>query len=175
MSEDIKNTPVATPDATPAEAIKGDDTTPKESKVEITPEVQKVIDGAIEARLKREREQHQRELEEERRLAKLSEDERQAELQKKYEQDLSSREVQLRLAENKLAYTKKFEADGLPTEMLDYIVSEDLDSTTKRYDEFKATWNATLNKKLEERVKPTSNPASFQSNSVKKQDIIRVL
>jgi hypothetical protein len=173
MSEDTKTTPIVESEAVEQEVVTDvpEDSKVEEKKVEITPEIQKVIDGAIESRIKREREKAQKEYEEKERLAKLSEEERKVELQKQYETELNKRETELKVAENKLAFTRKFETDNIPTEMLDYIVDEDEQLMQERYDKLKATWQTTLNKKLEERVKPQTSMQNFSVNSQTKQGL----
>jgi Zn-dependent metalloprotease len=165
MSDDTKVTPTTSTEVVEQEAQTEQANPIEDKEVKITPDIQKVIDGAIEARLKREQDKHQKELEERERLAKLSEEERKVELQKKYETELAERETRLAISENKLAFSRKFEADGIPSEMLDYIVDADEGKMTEKYEKLKETWQVTLNKKLEERVKPTTSPQNFTSNS----------
>jgi hypothetical protein len=173
MTEDTKTTPVEA--VSTEQEVK---TATSEAKIEITPELQKVIDGAVEGRLKREAEKRERELaelqakhiaelEERERLSKLSDEQRQAELQKKYESELSAKEVRLNLTENKLEFARKFEEDGLPVKMLDFIVDADKQVMTERYEAFKTSWNSEVNRKLEEKLKPTTSLPNFQSNSPK--------
>jgi hypothetical protein len=171
--EDIKSTPVAP--TTTEQEVKVEK--PVVEKQEDAPKKdnQELIDSIVEKRLARETEKWTKKLEEERRLAQLSEEERKAELTKQYETELSERETKLKIAENKLSYTKKFESDGLPTDMIDYIVDADPEIMESKYSEFKMKWNENLNKQLEAKVKPTNNPTAFNVNQQKPKAPIRVL
>jgi hypothetical protein len=170
MQEDIKETPVVEVPTTPEIEEKEKEVAPKSDKSE-----QERIDSIIESRLAREREKFAKQLEEEKRLAQLSEEERKVELTRKYELELKERESRIKIAENKLEYSKKFESEGLPVDMLDYIVDEDPKTMENKYNEFKNRWQENMNRQLEERIKPKTDPTAFNVNSNKAMTLKRTL
>lgn len=169
MAEEIIKDPVVeTPPITPKEG-EGDADETVEEKVFTQEDLDRV---AAKTRAE-EKTKADKALEEEKRLAKLSEDERKAEEQKKHDKEMTDRETELKVATNKLAFTKKFEADDIPNKFIDYITDKDPEKMEAKYNAFKTEWNDELNKKLEEKVKPTSNPKAFNVNSEKPKSLIR--
>ena len=170
MAEEKKITPEVEVPTTPEKEVKQDDANQEESKAKFTQEDLNKLAAKTRAE---EKVKAEKAIEEERRLAKLSEEERKVERQKKHDEELSVREKELKVATNKLEFTKRFEADEIPASFIDYITDENTETMESNYVAFKAKWSNELNKKLEEKVKPKENPKAFNVNSAKPKSLVR--
>lgn len=107
----------------------------------------------------------QRTLEEERKLAKLSAEEREKELLKKQQEELLSRENNLRLRENRANALEKFSEYGLNSKLVDFVVDLDSEKTNERIEALKDAFNDAVQKAVDAKLstnvpKDPSKPAT---------------
>lgn len=162
-----------------ADDTKGDEASGKdggEAKNKELTVTQAQIDQMISDRLAREKkkadEDRQKAVDdaiaEERRLAKLSAVEKEKELELKKEKELTERERNLAVKENRSDAVEKLAELGVPTTFVDFIVTEDKDKTLERVNKLADAWSAALQKGIEDKLKgePPIDPKKEEKDSV---------
>lgn len=92
-------------------------------------------------------------LAEQERLAKLSQEEREKELleQQKKENEKITKELAMR--ENRLIAYEEFTKRKLPTDLVDYVVKDNVDNTKDAVEKFEASFRESVQSTIEERMK----------------------
>lgn len=97
------------------------------------------------------------------RLAKLTADEKAAELLKQKEKELAERDQAIKLKELQFDTIKTLAEEGLPAAFADFLIGKDADSTNNNIKEFKSSWQTELAKAVDDRIK--GNPPAINKNS----------
>jgi len=151
MADEIKKTPEGeTPDSS-----KKVDT--KEEKL-LT---QEQFDKALKERLERERNKILKETEakikevqaESERMAKLSAEEKEKELTAKNNEELKAREREIAIRENRLDAKEMFEKAKVPSDLVNYVVTDNKDETLENAETFVKTFNDAVAKAVAEQLK----------------------
>jgi bisphosphoglycerate-dependent phosphoglycerate mutase len=162
MADEIKKTQdVDTPDTSNEEV--------KEEKGVLT---QEQFDNALKERLERERKKLNKEAEERikkaqeeaERLARLSSEEKQKELEARTKEDLQEREIGIARRENRLEAVERFNEAKIPVHLVDYVVSDDLDKTLEKTEEFIKSYNESVSRTVADQLKGTP-PRDIADNS----------
>lgn len=122
---------------------------------------QERIDKVVSERLKREREKFDKDLadrlKKERddweRQAKLSAEEREAEERKKREQETKERERNIILRENRAEAKELLQENEIPTDLVDFVVNEDLDKTKENINSLKEAFTKAVEKGINDKLK----------------------
>lgn len=104
------------------------------------------------------------------RLAKLSADEREAEIRKQEADKLADKDRSLNLRENKLTAYEMFSKEGLPTEHIDLVVDEDKDKMLEKIENFKAGYLKSVNEAVDQKLKGTP-PKDVKTEAITPQDV----
>ena len=108
------------------------------------------------------------------RLAKMSEEEKQAETQRKLKEEFDNERKQFeeerKQFENermKLQLTKELSAKDIPIQFADFLIADSAEATKANMDVFVQTWNTLLQTKIEEHVSKAlqGNPPKQANNS----------
>jgi hypothetical protein len=181
MDEDKNKTPVSnTPDANKdgGNGGKGDEkSTPKtftqeEHQAELDRIAGKTRD---EEKVKAEKlvaEAVNKALTEERRLAKLSQEEKEKELLEKSRVEIDAERKSINKDRNELSAVKKLTEYGMPVELSVYIVSDDSETTTSNLENLKKIWDKSLNEKIEAKLKGDTPKAPDNNNSNNQSGVI---
>lgn len=150
MSEEIKDT----------EVTEQNNTEEKETRSFTEDELQKLIESESDKKLDKalktakanwesdfEKKLEER-IAEEKRIANLSEKERQEEELSQREQALAEREKQIKLSEIRSDAINELNERGLDTRFVDYLVSDDSEQTFERIKEFNALIDDVVNKEI---------------------------
>ena len=148
-----------------------------ENKDVITEEkhlTQEQFDKALTKRLEKERkkmlEEFKLQLEEEKRLAKLSEEEKQRELFKKEKLELEKEREALRLEKmNNYTKSKLIEA-GLSTDFTSYIVKNSIEDIDAEVEKFKNTFFNNVNNKVEAQLQATAPSTTIGAKTEVEKD-----
>lgn len=128
------------------------DQPPAEVKTYTEEDVQKLIKDE----LAKVNEQHKQALEaakeEALKTAKMTADEKQKYEQEKRLAELEKREKELALRELKADTLKLLAEKELPADVLDMVLADDLENTTKRVESFKAIFDQAVQKQVEKRL-----------------------
>ena len=103
------------------------------------------------------------------RLAKLNEDERQKELDRKREEDLTQREKALHLKEMENEAMKILGQRSLPVTFAKQLLGNSAEDTQTNIADFEKEWNIELDRRVAERLKGKVPPADDQTQ--KKSDV----
>lgn len=146
-------------------------------------ELTKLIQAETEKALKASQEKLQKDFEaklesekaEAARLAKLSADEREKELEKKKKEELDQREATIRSQELTLKATDMLTAKGLPLDIRSLVIGKDEADTKSRIEAFEGVFQkaveAAVNQKLSAGAKPGSGNSSNETESLRAQII----
>lgn len=135
---------------------------------------QEEFDAAFEARFARERKKLEKELAdkaaadktEAERLAKLNDDERQKELQRKAAEESAKRENDLTLREMRLEARDMLLDKGISDTLVDLVVDVDADKTKANVENLSKEFNAAVEKAVEDKLKgKTPNGGNGGGNS----------
>jgi hypothetical protein len=141
--------------------------TEEELEKKLQSETDKRVTEALKtSRSKWEQEYDQRvkkERDEATRLAKMNEDERQKELDKKREADLAARERALNLKEMENEAMRILGQKSLPVEFARQLLGETAEDIQSNITAFEKAWNAELDKRVAEKLRGKVPPADGQS------------
>lgn len=101
---------------------------------------------------------------EERRQAKLTEDEREKEAKSKYEAELKAREEDITLRERRLEAQELLQAKNIPIDLVDFVVDLDANKTKENVDKLAKTYNKSVETGVTDKLKGTP-PKDFSSNN----------
>jgi hypothetical protein len=105
------------------------------------------------------------------RMAKLTADEREKELEKKRQEDLDKRESTIKLQELKLKATDMLTSKGLPLEIRDMVIGQDEADTTARITAFEGVFQkaveAAVNQKLAGSARPGAGNAGTETDPIR--------
>lgn len=110
--------------------------------------------------------------EEAERLATLSQEEKQKELTAKQEAELSKKERELRLRENKLDAQAKLDELKMPIKFAEFVVDEDANTTNERIEVLSTFWNKSLEEAVAKQLSGNPPKDFSKSNSTEKQKLI---
>ena len=101
------------------------------------------------------------------RLAKMSEEEKQAETQRKLKEEFDNERKQFENERMKLQLTKELSAKDIPIQFADFLIADNAEATKANMDVFVQTWNTLLQTKIEEHVSKAlqGNPPKQANNS----------
>jgi hypothetical protein len=105
---------------------------------------------------------------EERRQAKLTEEEREKEAKTRREAELKAREDDLTLRENKIKAQEMLSQKNIPIDLVDFVVDLDADKTKENIEKLAKTYNKSVETGVTDKLKGTP-PTDF-SNSNKNTD-----
>lgn len=105
---------------------------------------------------------------EERRQAKLTDDEREKEAKSKYEAELKAREDDITLRERRLEAQELLSAKNIPIDLVDFVVDLDANKTKENVEKLAKTYNKSVETGVTDKLKGTP-PKDF-SNSNDKAD-----
>lgn len=162
------NPVVETPDTTKTDdkGGNGDDKTPKTF-------TQDDLDKILSDRLSREREKDKAEREkaisdaiaEEKRLSKLTQEQKEKELVTKQAQEIAKREKDLILRENKLEAISKLDESKISIKFVDFVLSDDKEEMHNRIENLKSVWDKALHEEVARQLKGESPRDVNVSNS----------
>ena len=98
------------------------------------------------------------------RIATLSAEERQRELEAKNKEELNKKMAEVSRRENRLDAIEKFAEAKVPTNLVEYVLSDDKESTLANTEAFIETFNESVSKTVAERLKGTP-PKDIADNS----------
>jgi len=121
---------------------------------------QEELNETISKRLKAEKEKSQKEtqeaidraLAEERRLAKLSSDEKEKELKAKQDSESKERENNTTRRENRLTALETFAELELPKDLVDFVVDLDVEKQSEKIQSFKKAFDASVAERVKQRL-----------------------
>ena len=138
---------------------------------------QEEFDKTFSIRLQKEKARMEKEAEEKiaevQRMAKLSEEEREKELKAKHESELTQREKDIAVRENKLKAIDLFTQNEVPIDLVDYVVTDDSEKTLENGEKFIKAFQDAIAKAVESHLKgsapkdvnseddPVKSPVSF--------------
>jgi len=126
------------------------------------------FDKALKERLSRERKENNEKIKEIKteteRLAKLSAEEKEKELAEQSKRDTDERDKSISIRENRLEALEVFSESKVPTNLVDYVISEDKKETLKNAKEFSESYNESVAKSVAEQLKGTA-PKDITKNS----------
>lgn len=99
------------------------------------------------------------------RLAKLTAAEREKELVEKSKKDLEEREARIAAQQLDIDTTNLLTQKKLPIEFKQFVLGQDLDSTTKRIEDFSNLWDTKLEEALTEKLKGKTPETGTQPSS----------
>lgn len=102
---------------------------------------------------------------EERRQAKLTEEEREKEAKTKREAELKERETNLTLRENKIKAQELLSQKKIPIELVDFVVDLDENKTKENIEKLAKTYNKSVETGVTDKLKGTP-PTDFSNNNV---------
>jgi len=151
MAEEINTPEAETPEASSQVVA--------EAKVLTQEQVDKVIQERIarereklatdfEQRLKAEREEAQR-------LAELSAEEKEKEMMLKHQKELEAKARDVAIRENRLMAVEKFAEAKIPTKLVDYVVREDAEETSKAIEDFMGQYQKAVADGVADKIKGT--------------------
>lgn len=105
---------------------------------------------------------------EERRQAKLSEEEREREAKTRREAELKAREEELTLRENKITAQELLSAKNIPIDLVDFVVDLDKSKTKDNIEKLAKTYNKSVETGVTDKLKGTP-PTDF-SNATNETD-----
>ena len=103
-------------------------------------------------------------LAEERRQAKLSEEEREKEAKTKYEAELKERENAIALRERRLEAQELLGAKNVPIDLVDFVIDLDADKTKANIDKLIKIYNKSVETGVTDKLKGTP-PKDFSNNN----------
>lgn len=101
---------------------------------------------------------------EERRQAKLTEEEREKEAKSKREAELKAREEQITLRERKLQAQELLQAKHIPIDLVDFVVDLDETKTKENIEKLAKTYNKSVETGVTDKLKGTP-PTDFSNNN----------
>ena len=101
---------------------------------------------------------------EERRQAKLTEDEREKEAKSKYEAELKAREDDITLRERRLEAQELLSAKNIPIDLVDFVVDLDANKTKENVEKLAKTYNKSVETGVTDKLKGTP-PKDFSNNN----------
>ena len=101
---------------------------------------------------------------EERRQAKLTEDEREKEAKSKYEAELKAREDDITLRERRLEAQELLSAKNIPIDLVDFVVDLDANKTKENVEKLAKTYNKSVETGVTDKLKGTP-PKDFSTNN----------
>lgn len=120
---------------------------------EFDKQIQQALDAAKSKWQKEYNSRLEAETKEAARLAKLSADERAKELQAKKEKEFEEKQAKLNRDMLEFHTTKELEGKGLPSEFAAILCGADADATKANIEAFEKSWNSSVNKAVEARLK----------------------
>lgn len=108
-------------------------------------------------------------LAEERRQAKLTEDEREKEAKTRREAELREREQNLTLRENKIKAQELLSQKNIPIDLVDFVVDLDESKTKDNIEKLAKTYNKSVETGVTDKLKGTP-PVDFSSTNDKKTE-----
>ena len=108
------------------------------------------------------------------RLAKLSKDEREREEEKSRLADIEKREAALRIGELRIETITQLEKSGVPVDFCDMVLTDDAEQIKANIESVKKVFDATVEKKVDERLKQSTPKQSTNSGSMTKSEIMSV-
>ena len=172
MSEETKKTQdVDTPETSKKEEVREEKTLTQDQ-----------FDKALKERLERERNKILKETEtrikevqaESERLAKLSAEEKEKELTAKNQEEYNRKLKEVSVRENRLDAIELFTKSKVPTELVEYVLTDDRDRTLENAETFVKTYNDTVAKSVAEQLKGTPpKDISVNSSEPKTKKVVR--
>lgn len=101
---------------------------------------------------------------EERRQAKLTEDEREKEAKSKYEAELKQREEEITLRERRLEAQELLQAKNIPIDLVDFVVDLDANTTKENVEKLAKTYNKSVETGVTDKLKGTP-PKDFSNSN----------
>lgn len=101
---------------------------------------------------------------EERRQAKLTEDEREKEAKSKREAELKAREEEITLRERRLDAQTLLQAKGIPTELVDFVVDLNEEKTKENVEKLAKTYKSSVETGVTDKLKGTP-PIDFSNSN----------
>ncbi len=114
---------------------------------------QEEIDKIVNDRLSREKNKFSKQLEEEKRLAKLTAEEQEKERFKKEKEEFEAEKKAIAKEKMTIEIAKQLSAEKLPASFANRLLAETAEEVKENITQFKAEWNAALNAAVEERIK----------------------
>lgn len=105
-------------------------------------------------------------LAEERRQAKLTEEEREKEAKSRYEAELKSRENELTLRENKIKAQELLSQKNIPIDLVEFVVDLDESKTKDNIEKLAKTYNKSVETGVTDKLKGTP-PTDFSNSNTK--------
>ncbi len=109
-------------------------------------------------------------IEEERRQAKLSEDERENERKAKASKELQERENAITMRERKIEALEMLASKNIPTNLVDFVLDLDSDKVKANIDRLSTSYNDALTQGINEKLKGNT-PKDFTSDAPKPKKI----
>ena len=103
-------------------------------------------------------------LEEERRQAKLTEEEREKEAKSKREAELKAREEEITLRENRIKAQELMAEKNIPTNLVDFVVTLDEAKTKENIEKLAKTYNKSIEDGITDKLKGTP-PKDFSNDN----------
>lgn len=161
MAEDIKNNNGA------EEEIKDNNSEPKTTytKEEVDDLLQREVDRRINSAYKKWTQQSKKEIENARKLAELDEQERAAFELKTAKEELEKLKKEKAMAENTQATLRVLAKRNLPSELLDYVLTEDEESTLEKIVDIEKILKKWVDAEVTKRIPTQGTPKSGTSIS----------
>jgi hypothetical protein len=161
MAEDIKNNNGA------EEEIKDNNSEPKTTytKEEVDELLQKEVDRRINSAYKKWAQQSKKEIENARKLAELDEQERAAYELRTAKEELEKLKKEKAMAENTQATLRVLANRNLPSELLDYVLTEDEESTLEKIVDIEKILKKWVDAEVTKRIPTQGTPKSGTSIS----------
>ena len=131
--------------------------TQSEFETKLQSETDKRVQQALKTQAEKIKTEHGEQLKQARadaeRMALMSAEEKQKELDKKRTEELAERERNLTMKEIQLKAINKLDTDGLPVSFADFLLSDKEEKTFDNIDIFKKHWQTALDAAVKERIK----------------------
>jgi hypothetical protein len=143
----------------------------EQNKVEVTPTLtQEQVDKIVSERLQKQEAKFEERLKQEKadaeRQAKMTAEEREKEMTEKARQEISLKEKEILLRENKLEAHQKLSELGMPIDFADFVISRDLQKQNERIEKLNAKFSEAVANSVESRLKGKA-PKDYTANESK--------
>lgn len=130
------------------------------------------VTKALEKKQSEWKEQFQAQLEEEKRLASLSEEEKWKEQFEAERQKFEQERLEFQKAQMRASVLETLSKESLPTQMADFLLSQDEETTQENINKFKEVWTEALSQEVQNRLKGTT-PARASKPTLGASDITK--
>jgi crotonobetainyl-CoA:carnitine CoA-transferase CaiB-like acyl-CoA transferase len=102
------------------------------------------------------------------RKQKLSDEERLSEARKAKDEELANKERDIALRENRADAREVLQEKSIPTELVDWVVDVDADTTKKNIEDLEKVWNKSVEAGVEAKLKGSTPTDKSKSSSTQK-------